>query len=178
MFSSSPSRVSRRLMDVTAVVSARWLLRSDSSSCSHQPLLRILVGDAQIADVGELGDPGGEGDGGADGFCAVDAVAHGAVCALCDLSAVFGEGFCLAEGNVDAAEKSAVAGEIVQELGDELEIDGVGELMGGFVLEMVCLIDDDAVVFWQQAAILRSWKSREWLVMMTRACSQARLLPK
>ena len=39
---SSPSRVSRRLMDVTAVVSARWLLRSDSSSCSHQLLLRIL----------------------------------------------------------------------------------------------------------------------------------------
>lgn len=113
-----------------------------------------MVGDAQIANVGEFGDPGGEGDGGADGFCAVDAVAHGAVCALCDLSAVFSEGFCLAEGDVDAAEKTTVAGEIVQELGDELEIDGVGELMGGFVLELVCLIDDDAVVFWQQAADL------------------------
>ena len=111
-----------------------------------------FVGDAQVANVGKLRNVVGEGDGAANGFGGIDRVGHGAVGAFGNLGAVFGQRVGLAEGNRDTAQEAAVSAEIVQELLHQFKIDGVGELVRGFVFQMVRLVNDDAVVFRQQAA--------------------------
>ena len=111
-----------------------------------------FIGDAHVADIGELGDLIGIIDGCFDTLDGILTVDHGTRAPFANLSTVLSQRFGFADRNIDPAEEAAVAGKVIEEFKDQFEIDRISELMGRFIFQMMGFINDHTIIFGKETS--------------------------